>query len=48
MPVPALYVCNEFTKLEHYSGMDLLSKCHSNTSAQGILHEIVKLDELII
>jgi len=46
MPVPALYVCNEFTKLEHYSGIDLLSKCH--TSAQGILHEIVKLDEIII
>jgi len=46
--VPAVYVRNEFTKLEQYSGMDLLSKYHSNTPAQGILHEIVRLDEIII
>ena len=31
-----------------YSGMDLLPKCRSNTCAQGILHVIVKLDEIII
>ena len=46
MPVPALYVY-EFTKLEQYSGMDLLTKWHSNTSTQGILHEIVKLNKII-
>jgi len=27
--------------------MDLLSKCHSITSAQGILHEIVKLENYL-
>jgi len=48
MPVPALYVCIEFTKLKYYSGMYLLSKYHSNISAQEISHEIVKLDEITI
>jgi len=47
MPVPAIYVCNKFTKLKHYSAINLLSKCHPNTSAQGKLHEMVKLDEII-
>ena len=31
MPVPAIYVCNEFTKLEHYSAINLFSKCHTQT-----------------
>jgi len=47
MPVPAIYVCNEFTKLKHYSAMNLLSKCHPNASALGKLHKMVKHDEII-
>jgi len=46
-PVPAIYVCNEFTKLKHYSAINLLSKCHPNTSALGKLHKMVKHDEII-
>ena len=50
MLVPAIYVCNEFTKLKHYSAINLLSKCHPchpNTSALGKLHKMVKHDEII-
>jgi len=47
MPVPAIYVCNEFTKLKHYSAINVLSKCHLNTSALGKSHEMVKLNEEI-
>jgi len=46
MLVPAIYVCNEFTKLKHYSAINLLSKCHPQTSALGILHKMVKRDEM--
>jgi len=45
--VPAIYVCNEFTKLKHYSAINLLSKCHPNTSALGKSYKIVKLAEII-
>jgi len=47
MPVPAIYVCDEFAKLKHYSVNNLLSKCHPNTCAQGKLHKIVKIEEII-
>jgi len=47
MPVPTIYVCNEFTKLKHYSAINLLSKCHLNICALGKSHEMVKLDEII-
>ena len=38
---------DEFTKLKHYSAINLLSKCHPNTSALGKLHKMVKLDGII-
>jgi len=47
MPVPAIYVCNEFTKLKHYSAIHLSSKYRQNTTALGKLHKKVKLDEII-
>jgi len=47
MPVPAIYVCNEVTKLKLFSAINLLSKCHLNTSAKGKSHEMVKIDEVI-
>ena len=47
MPVPAIYVCNEFTKLKHNSAINILSKCHPNTSALGKSPKMVKHDEII-
>jgi len=41
MPVPAIYVCNEFTKLKHYSAINVLSNVYPNTSALGKLHKMV-------
>jgi len=46
MPVPDIYVSNEFTKLKHYSAINLLSNCQTNSSALGKLHKLVKIDEI--
>ena len=45
MPVPAIYVCNEFTKLKHYSAINLV-KVSPNCLCTEI-HKMVKLNEII-